>query len=181
MYRSLGVSRDHEDLVSSSSHTRKRVLNETEDTRNSPRHSNLQTTQHPYGRTKHTHPCVARPITASETPQNVINSETPPPFKIWTVLSDRSPVRPLEPSASTHSPGMPRPPAKPCFEPGPHHYHNTHASPTTRTHRHPALTSHGLHHTECSASAPHPRSSAPLDSYSFLPGSSLQNVVAPIA
>ena len=29
-------------------------------------------------------------------------------------------------------------------------YHNTHASPTTRTHRHPALTSRGIHHIECS-------------------------------
>ena len=46
----------------------------------------------------------------------------------------------------------------------PHHYHNTHASPTrphARAHRHPALTSRGIHHIECSASAPHLRSSAP--------------------
>ena len=40
-------------------------------------------------------------------------------------------------------------------------YHNTHASPTTRTHRHPALTWRGIHHNECSASAPLLRSSAP--------------------
>ena len=46
----------------------------------------------------------------------------------------------------------------------PHHYHNTHASPTrphARAHRHPALTSRGIHHIECSTSAPHLRSSAP--------------------
>ena len=59
---------------------------------------------------------------------------------------------------STHSPGIldrrPGPVSSPAD-----HYHNTHASPTTRTH--PALTSRGIHHTECSASASHLRSSAP--------------------
>ena len=48
------------------------------------------------------------------------------------------------------NPLRPRPPGQPCFEPGrPLPQHLT-ASPTTRTHRHPALTSRGIHHIECS-------------------------------
>ena len=96
------------------------------------------------------------------TPHRFINSETPPPFKsnievvqIWTGLSTDLPSDP----ASTHSPGVPRPPS-PGSSPA-DHCHDTHASPTTRTDRHPALTSRGIHHIECSASAPHLRSSAP--------------------
>ena len=105
------------------------------------------------------------------TPQGFINSETPPPFKsnievvqIWTGLSTDLPSDP----ASTHSPGVPRPPS-PGSSPA-DHCHDTHASPTTRTDRHPALTSRGIHHIECtthlssaprrlhfSATALHPR------------------------
>ena len=46
------------------------------------------------------------------------------------------------------------------------HYHHTHASPihARDTRRHPALASRGIRHMECSASAPHLLSSAPLDS-----------------
>ena len=42
------------------------------------------------------------------------------------------------------------------------HYHHTHASPTTRTHRHRALSPRSIHHIECPP--PLLRCSAPLDS-----------------
>ena len=106
---------------------------------------------------------LPRGARGSTGPPRALSTQRPPPqFKsnievvqIWTGLSTDLPSDP----ASTHSPGVPRPPS-PGSSPA-DHCHDTHASPTTRTDRHPALTSRGIHHIECSASAPHLRSSAP--------------------
>ena len=93
----------------------------------------------------------------SQRPPKTLSTQRPPPHSSNSgdltavpsnlVLSDRSPVRPLEPSASTHSPGVPRPPAKPGVEPGrttlPQHPRVTH--PTART-RAPSPCSHLARH-----------------------------------
>ena len=83
-----------------------------------------------------------------------------PPTATSTPRLQQTPVRPLDPQhRRTSQACLDRRPS-PVSSPADHH-HNTHASPTTRTHRHPGLDSRGIHHTECSASAPDLRSSAP--------------------